>query len=105
MGEVLIRALGLTQSFIISRERIGNFYFIPVNGAMQRLVSGRWAVPAGGRWWAEPGVAWRGWGAPRAGLPQSLAPRRETPCAHFAEPGARTERVSRSEDVSDCELF
>ena len=37
MGEVLIRALGLTQSFIISRERIGNFYFIPVNGASQRL--------------------------------------------------------------------
>ena len=29
----MIRALGLTQSFIVSRARIGNLYLIPVNGA------------------------------------------------------------------------
>ena len=45
MGEVLITALGLIQSFIISRERIGNFYFIPVNGALQCL----WKAGRAGR--------------------------------------------------------
>lgn len=90
-GEVLIRALGLTESFIISRERIGNFHLMPVNGAVQPL--GKAGRAGRGRRWAEPGA------------PQSQAPRRETACACPAEPQSLTERVSRSEDVSGCELF
>lgn len=93
-GEVLIRALGLTESFIISRERIGNVHLMPVNGAVQPLgKAGR-----AGRGRQSPGP-------PEPGAPQSRAPRRETACARPAEPQSLTERVSRSEDVSGCELF
>lgn len=68
-----------------------------VNGAVQPL--GKAGRAGRGRRWAEPEAPLE------PGAPQSRAPRWETTCARPAEPRSLTERVSRSEDVSGCELF
>lgn len=95
-GEVLIRALGLTQSFIVSRERIGNLYLIPVNGA--------------GAASREGGPCGQGTAVGRARAPQSPGPRKPgsppgDPVCPPSEPRSLTESVSRSEDIMTVNCF